>query len=248
MDQSVKFSDGAASRSPLEMPPALLTLPADSNPARLDQRRQLPDVHPVVDGLRFRRHPVHRCIPHHGFEPIFEPVLPLEGRFPERGFMRASREQHLRPQCLERITAPHPVHYPDHAVQAFGEGIGDPVTEVIEDVGLSGFAQLRNVLDPPLQEEALLNGQIALPLSEQIRILFGARRLFAQDIPGFPAAIERTPEFVDRLIAHASDVELVHHHDGLGQHGMHARVRHFFAQVIVFELYECSKLSLQRDF
>ena len=87
MERSVKFSDGAASRSPHEMPPALLTLPADSNPARLDQRRQLPDVHPVVDGLGFRRHPVHRCIPHHGFEP----ALPLEGRFPERGFMRASR-------------------------------------------------------------------------------------------------------------------------------------------------------------
>ena len=28
----------------------------------------------------------------------------------------------------------------------------------------------------------------------------------------------------------------------------YARVRHFFAQVIVFERYKCSKLSLQRDF
>ena len=28
----------------------------------------------------------------------------------------------------------------------------------------------------------------------------------------------------------------------------YSRVRHFFAQVIAFERYECSKLSLQRDF
>jgi hypothetical protein len=51
----------------------------------------------------------------------------LELRATELVLVRALSEQHLRPQRLERVAAPEPVHHPGQAVQALG-GIGSPRT------------------------------------------------------------------------------------------------------------------------